>query len=111
MQHDNTQDETEYRFTQEFIESLDLDAIVHLVKDPAFTDTTGNVRVVERRVITPEGYLPESTDEEILKEEIAYIVKYELSNNIQHEVAYLQKCRYTINPDTNELKVIVHGIY
>lgn len=108
---ENTQDKNEVRFTQDFIDDLDLDAVVHLVGDPAFTDSTGHVRVVDRKVITPAGYIPESNDEEMIEAEVAHIVNYELSTNIKNDVAYLQKYRYTISPDTNELKVIVHGIY
>lgn len=105
------QNESEVKFTQELIDSFGIDKPVQIVSEPAFTDNDGNLKVVDRRVVTPEGYTPESTDEEILSAEAEYIVKYELANNIENDVAYLMMYRYTVDENTNELKVIVHGIY
>lgn len=107
----NQPDDNEVRITQDLIDELDTDKEVHIVSEPAFTDQNGNLKVIDRKVITPAGYTPESTDENMLEKEVALIVKHELTHNIENDVAYLLKYRYTLNENTNELKVIVHGIY
>ena len=111
MRKRNTDNENEVRFTQELIDQLNIDKPVQIVSEPAFTDANGNLKVIDRKVVTPDGYQPESTDEEILRAEVEHIVKYELSNNIENDVAYLMMYRYTLDEQSNELKVIVHGIY
>ena len=111
MQNTQEENENETRFTQAIIDEIEIFQPVHLIGDPAFTDEDGNLKIIERRVVTPDGYNPESTDPDVLDLEIAQIVKYELKNNIQNDVVYLMKYRYTLNQQTNELKVVVHGIY
>ena len=111
MQNRTQDNGVEQRFTQDLIDEIEIFQPVHLIGEPAFTDPDGNLRVIERKVVTPDGYIPESTDEESLEKEVATIVKYELKNNIMNDVVYLMKYRYTLNEGTNELKVIVHGIY
>jgi len=111
MQNTQDENENETRFTQDLIDEIEILQPVHLIGDPAFTDADGNLKVMDRRVVTPAGYTPESTDPDVLDLEVAEIVKYELKNNIIHDVVYLMKYRYTLNEHTRELKVIVHGIY
>jgi len=111
MREHNTDNETEVRFTSDIVDEFEIDTPVILIDNPAFVDEDGNIKVADRKVITPDGYLPESTDDETLRAEVACIVKHEISNNISKNVAYLMKYRYTVNETTNELKVIIHGVY
>lgn len=103
--------EHDVMFTQDLLDSINTDKTLQLVKDPAFTDADGNIKVVDRVLATPVGYKPESTDDNTIAQEAKEIVKYELSNNITTDVAYLLKYCYIIDEHTNEMKVVIHGKY
>ena len=107
----NNSNEFDVYITQEFIDSIDTDKEIQIVKEPAFTDVNGNLKVLGRYLATPEGYMPESYDEDLVEKEAEQVVKFELSNHIKEDVAYLMKYRYLIDEQTRELKVVIHGIY